>query len=139
MLPFQVFQWQIGLNSIRGMKLLIAIATSIFVCGCEPSTKDVTHGYRLERFDENGQYYVIAPKDLSGGGVFDGTIEQIGWNQDWILARVTRLYHGDTNGWYALDLKTKRMVGPIQESELRANPALSKIKCRDAETVWAGH
>ena len=73
-------------------------------------------------------YYVIDLKDTPGGGVFDGTVDQIGWNQNWILARVTRLYHGDTNGWYVLDVKTKRVIGPIQESELSANAEWSHIE-----------
>ena len=115
---------------------LFVVAGSLLFCGCEPSTVKLTHGYRLERFDENGKYYVIASEDLSGGGVFDGTIEQIGWDQDWILARVTRLYHGDTNGWYALDLKSKHIIGPIQESDVKTNAAWSKIDCRDAEQVF---
>src|SRR5258705_226805 len=106
MSPFRGFHSQIGLNFTHGMKHSIAtavlalglvVAGSLLFCGCQPSTVKLTQGYRLERFDENGKYYVIAPGDLSGGGVFDGTVEQIGWNHDWILARVIRLYHGDTN------------------------------------------
>jgi hypothetical protein len=116
--------------------LALVVAGSLLFCGCEPSTVKLTQGYRLERFDENGKYYVISPENLPGGGVFDGTVEQIGWNQDWILARVTKLYHGDTNGWYALDLKTRHVVGPIQESDVKTNAAWSKIGCRDAEQVF---
>lgn len=93
----------------------------------------------MERFNENGKHYLISPEnDLSGGGVFDGTVEEIGWNQDWILARVTRLAQSDTNGWYALDLKTKHVVGPIQESEVKTNAAWSKIDCRESEQVFSG-
>ena len=127
-----------------GMKLLIAtaaivrvlvVAGSILLCGCGPSATKLAQGYKLERFDENGKYYVTAPEDLSGGGVFDGTVERIGWNQNWILARVTRLYHGDTNGWYALNLKTKQVIGPVQESELSSNVEWSRIKCYAPEVV----
>lgn len=118
--------------------LALVVAGSLLFCGCQPSTVKLTQGYRLERFDENGKYYVIAPENLPGGGVFDGTVEQIGWNQDWILARVTRLYQGDTNGWYVLDLKTGHVVGPIQESDLRTNVAWSKIDCRESGQVFSG-
>jgi hypothetical protein len=118
------------------MKLLIAsVAASLLFCGCEPSAMNLGHGYRLERFDENGKYYVMTVNDLSGGGIFDGTVEQIGWNQKWALARVTRLYHGDTNGWYALNMETKQVIGPIQESELSANVEWSHIKCSAPEQV----
>lgn len=136
MSTFQGFRWQTGLDSTRGMKLLIAsVAASVCLCGCEPSTKNLVGGYKLERFAENGMYYVIDLKDTPGGGTFDGTVDQIGWNENWILARVTRLYHGDTNGWYAMDVKAKRVIGPIQESELSANMEWSHIKCSAPELI----
>ena len=93
----------------------------------------------MERFQENGMYYLIDPKDdQPGGGVFDGTVHKIGWNQDWILAWIRRLATIDTNGWYALNLKTKQVIGPIQESDLKTNPALSKIECHDSADVFSG-
>jgi hypothetical protein len=116
--------------------LWVATFGSLIFCGCEPRTVKLTHGYRLERFDENGKYYVIDSKDLPGGGVFDGTIEEIGWNQDWMLARVTRLSNRDTNGWYALDLNTKRIIGPIQEADIKTNAVWSKIAWRDPQQVF---
>lgn len=112
-----------------------AVAASLTLCGCEPSTKKLVNGYRLERFDENGLYYVIAPGAEIGGGVFDGTVDQIGWNQKWILARVTRIYRGDTNGWYALDVNAKRVIGPLQESELKTNAEWSQVQCSSPELV----
>jgi hypothetical protein len=98
-------------SAVRNLLVIL----SLFVCGCDqPSTK-LTHGYKLERFQENGKYYVIYPADEpTGGGVFDGTIEEVGWDQTWIVARVTRLASCDTNGWYALNLKTKQITGPFQ-------------------------
>jgi hypothetical protein len=111
----------------------------IFLCfGCSNS-KTITAGDALERFQENGMYYLIDPKnDGPGGGVFDGTVEKIGWNQDWILARIIRLYGGDTNGWYALNLKTKQVIGPIPQNDLETNASLSRIECRDSAAVFAG-
>jgi hypothetical protein len=99
----------------------------------------IAGGYALERFQENGMYYLIdSTKDMPGGGVFDGTVHKIGWNQEWVLAWVRRLYHGDTNGWYALNLKTKQVIGPIQESDLQTNSGFSRIKCRDSADVFSG-
>ncbi|HWD93049.1 MAG TPA: hypothetical protein VG938_11960 [Verrucomicrobiae bacterium] len=118
--------------------LIVSIVACLFFCGCKPSTKHLVQDYKLERFDENGKYYVIASEDLSGGGVFDGTVEQLGFDQNWILARVNRLYQGDTNGWYVLNLKTKQVVGPIQESDLKTNAAWTKIEYHDPEQVFSG-
>src|SRR5438034_1367033 len=106
--------FQIGPKLMNGMNRLTVTAallacslfTSLFLCGCGNATKRLVDSCRLERFNENGKYYLVTSKnDLSGGGVFDGTVEEIGWSQDWVLARITRLSPSDTNGWYALDLK----------------------------------
>jgi hypothetical protein len=119
------------------MKLLIvsSLAASLFLGGCESSTKDLVGGYRLQRFDQDGDYCVVAPNDPAGGWVFDGTIDQVGWNQNWILARVRKFYLGDTNGWYALNVRTKRVFGPVGESELSANKEWSQINCCPPELV----
>lgn len=115
---------------MSGKKLILALASSILLCGCGQPTK-LTGGYTLE-CSENGQYYVVAPgTTLDIGGVFEGTIEMIGWNDVWILAKVNRIYDGDPDGWYALNVKTKQIRGPLRPSELKADPVLSQIQCHD--------
>jgi len=114
------------------------LITSLLLCSCsrEPP-KRLVDRYRLECFSENGKYYVVeAGKPLTGGGVFDGTVEEIGWNAEWILARVNRIYRGDTNGWYALDVKTRQITGPFHESDLKRRPALSTIRCRSSSEIF---
>jgi hypothetical protein len=132
----------IKLKFVDGMKrrTLGIVLSSLLLTGCNQSTRKLVGGYSLERFDEGGtSYYLEAPGyELDGGGVLDGTIQEIGWNQDWILARVNRLYGGDTNGWYALNLKTKQISGPLREFDLKTNSALSGIKCRVAVDVFTG-
>ena len=117
-----------GVEQLCGMKLLI-VAASILLCGCDPATRGLAHGYRLEISQESGDYYVTSPDDLYGIGIFEGTVQQIGWNENWILARVMKCSHGDTNGWYALDLRTRQVLGPIPETELGTNVWWSQIKC----------
>jgi len=138
MLRLNPYGWTIGRNFIHGMKALIAtaVAASIILCGCEPSRKHLVNGYKLERFQENGLYYVVGADDLSGGGVFEGTVQQIGWNSNWILAAVTKNYHGDTNGWYALDVKARRVTGPI--GDVSTNAEWSRIRCVPPENVFRG-
>jgi len=122
-------------------RLIAAAAISFLLCGCNPSHRQLSGGYYLERFDEGGtSYYVGAPgKALDGGGVFDGTVQEIGWNKDWILARVRRIYRGDPDGWYLLNVKTGQIAGPLQSSELKTNSALSSIKTVQPATVFSGN
>jgi len=113
---------------------------SLLLSGCNPSHRQLSGHYYLDRFDEGGtSYYVGAPgKALDGGGVFDGTVQEVGWNKDWILARVKRIYRGDPDGWYLLNVKTGQITGPLQTSELKTNPALSNIKTLQPAAVFAG-
>jgi hypothetical protein len=117
---------------MTGLKHSIAIV--VFVLSMLPGCRNLSHGqlpggYYLERFDEGGVSYYLGAKGkpVSGGGVFDGTLQEIGWNEDWILARVTRCYRGDPDGWYALNVKTGQITGPLQDAELKKNPAFSHI------------
>lgn len=107
--------------------ILSVVVSSLLLTGCNQSSRKLVDGYSLERFDEGGtSYYLVAPGyELGGGGILDGTIEEIGWDQNWIVARVNRLYQGDTNGWYALNIKTKQISGPLEESQLKTNSTLS--------------
>ena len=82
----------------------------------------------MEDFEDSGKFYLMADRyQKSGGGVFDGTIEEIGWDEKWIVARVKRIYHGDPDGWYAVNVQTHQVRGPLAESELKTNTELSKI------------
>jgi hypothetical protein len=84
--------------------------------------------YWLEHF-ESGQYYVRGPVETQGGVTFDGTIQQIGWTDRSILARVTRIYRGDSDGWYALNVSTGEIRGPLSESDIASDESLSGIRC----------
>jgi hypothetical protein len=119
---------------------LATAAISFLLCGCGQSHQQLSGGYYLERFDEGGTSYYVGSsgKPVNGGGVFDGTVQEIGWNEDWILARVNRLYHGDTNGWYVLNVKTGQVLGPFQASEVKANSAFSNIKIVQPSILFGG-
>lgn len=122
---------------MSGTKLFLLLVISALISGCGQEKKTIASGYELERF-ESGKYYLRTRGDTSLGGTFDGTIEQIGWNKSFILARVNRLYQGDSNGWYLLDLRTRVVRGPISESELTTNAAISTIRAHECESLLEG-
>ena len=111
---------------------LAGVAISLLLVGCNQDRRPLSGRYYLERLVEGGtSYYVIDPEARNdGGGVFDGTVEEIGWNQDWIVARVKRIFHGDPSGWFALNLKTNEVSGPFEDTELKTNPSFANIKMR---------
>lgn len=121
------------------MKHLIASAViSVLLFGCDQDRRTLSGQYYLERLIEGGtSYYVIDPKSRGDvGGVFDGTVEEIGWNQDWILARIKRIYHGDVSGWYALNVKTKQITGPFQGMEVKRDPNFANINLKQPADLF---
>ena len=130
----------IGHKYMHGSKRLIAVVVlSFFTCSCNQDLRRLPAGYSLERFSEGPtHYYVLGPSAESehGGGAFNGIILEIGWNEDWILARVKR-NDGQPNGWYVLNPKTKKITGPFDEAQLKSKPELSNIKIRKpASFFW---
>jgi hypothetical protein len=129
---------------MTGIKPLVVVAVALISCllyGCDRPLRQLSGGYYLERFDEGGaSFFVETPgKSTNGGGVFDGSVREIGWNDDLILARVNRVYNGDPDGWYVLYIKTGRISGPLQLSELKANSAFSSIKTMEPKEVFSRH
>jgi len=152
-------KWQKSCLGGLGLLLVASVSLPLFLVGivflnalAGHPTKPLTGGYFLLRFEEGNppNYYVETrnknAKDIrfengdaphiDGGGVFEGTIKEIGWNENWILAWVKRLSNGDPNGWYALNVKTRVISGPIPESELKTNAEFSKIKTLPSEVVF---
>jgi hypothetical protein len=94
----------------------------------------LTGGYVLEFSEDQSICWVKHGRGsvmTSGGGTFDGTIEQIGWNDRFILAKVRRIYRGDPDGWYVLSVKSGEVRGPLSEQTIAADSTLRGIQCFD--------
>ena len=98
----------------------------------------LTGGYYLERFPENKRFYVRIKGDKSLGGQFDGTILQIGYSKQIILAEVNRLYDGDKDGWYYLHVDTGVIKGPVSHEQIKQNKALANIVVVSAKDAFKG-
>ena len=129
---------------MNGKKSLIAIAAISLVaaCGCSDvdifsrDQKQLVKGYRLEKLPENQRFYVRKKGDESPGGVFDGTIVRIGWNNDYILAEVDRLFGGDRDGWYSVETKSGALAGPLTSQEVTNQAHLRSIRCVSPQVVF---
>ena len=93
-----------------------------------PNSQRLPGGYVLELF-ESGKYYLRhRGGTIDGGGTFDGTVEEIGWTEDQVLARINRLYDGDPDGWYALSIRTGNVRGPLSPDDIAADASLRVIR-----------
>jgi hypothetical protein len=118
-------------------KFIVLCCASLLVWGCSGNSVKVGKGLYLERFPENGKFYLRTRFDDSIGGVMDGVIYKIGWDNDFIIADVKRLYHGDPSGWYYFDLRNRTVGGPILEKELKTDPRFMRIYVEPSEVVFS--
>jgi len=116
--------------TVRRVFFLTLVGASIALwCLSSFNSRRLPGGYSLEWFDENGKYYVTGEGSPDAGGAFDGTINQIGWKDSEILANVTRIYRGDRDGWYVLDVKTRVIRGPLSDADVAGDAMPCKIQC----------
>jgi len=69
-----------------------------------------------------------------GGGVLEGGVEKIGWNDQYIVALRHATFRGDPDGWMKIDVHTKQITGPISEGD--AIMLLSNQHPRVAKVAW---
>ncbi len=111
----------------------------VFICDCSlcynadiHEKRRITGRYFLYRCTEGGPKHYYLHKgiwDMSPGGVFEGTIQEIGWNKDWIVVKVQRLCGIDPSGWYVLNVKRGSVMAPITYENLAKNTNWASIKC----------
>ena len=118
-------------NAMRCLALLIVL---VCASGCNPSQRKVDGAYRLERFDENGKFYLEkSGVEETGGGCIDGTVEEIGWTNGIIFAKRYATYRGDPDGWMVIDVAKQSMIGPLPEAEFRQKyPSVQTLSPEDA-------
>lgn len=99
-----------------------AILVASLASGCvdqDPlglSRRTLIEPYTLER-SEGDIYYIQKSGSLqNGGGVLEGTVEEIGWTNGFIFARRFALMRGDhasPDGWMIIDVAKGQLSGPI--------------------------
>ena len=105
--------------------------------GCDTSSKKLTGGYKLLRFDEGGLYYLVAPgKGFDGVGYLEGVIRQIAWDQNFILADVDKCYGGDVDGWYAVNVQSGKILGPLSDDDLKGKYAALRARARSGDDAF---
>ena len=129
-------QWfaQVQKSQLAAMRSTIMVLL-LLLAGCFPfgtEQRTISGDYRLER-SEDGETFYLAEKGRphSGGGVLEGTVEQIGWNDRFVAVKRQSLVRGDPNsrdGWMIIDLKTKIITGPFSDTESGTIPNFQECK-----------
>ena len=93
------------------ISVLIILAVFVFT-QCHNNRKKLSGDYYLDRFIDGGVFYLEDSKNPQQGGILEGVIQELGYNNQWIVAYVLKQYGGDKDGWYVIDVKNKSISGP---------------------------
>ena len=121
---------------------VIPFLSLLILCSCQDwdlfggsLDRTISGAYGLHYF-ETGEYYINGPGGSSSGGVLRGTVVELGWGKDTILAKRKANFGGDPDGWMVIDVPSQKIKGPVSENERSTDPLLSKIKTYPPETAW---
>lgn len=93
-----------------------------------------TH-YALCRWEDGKTFYLVLDgQEPSGGGVIDGAVEMMGYNNDVIVARRYATFRGDPDGWMVVDVKRKSARGPVADEEVKA--MFPTLQLKSAKDEW---
>ena len=122
------------------IKILLGLFVSVVFSACGDQNIHLPGGYVLERYSENGKYYVLGPdgKDDDIAGAFDGIVSEIAWDDRTILANVRKSYRGDSDGYYWIDIKTRNLSGPISEKAIHSDARLRNLTLKSCDKVLRG-
>jgi hypothetical protein len=122
-------------------RLLISIAVlMVALSGCDIDLFNLgcreigSSGYSLCRSDDGATVFYLEPNHQapSGGGVLDGTVQSIGWNDKVIVASRQATFRGDPDGLMVVDLASKQIAGPLDPSAVaKTYPTIRLAKASD--------
>ncbi len=131
------------------MKRLLTLILTL-VCstpGCsDRASRRVTRGYCLDRMFD-GDHYNLTPCGVTGGlrgktdnGPLDGVVEQIGWDERYVVAFRRAIAHSDGDGWMILDTEAHAVRGPLSDvqwaEERQREPALRQLTVHPVDDAW---
>lgn len=123
--------------------LLLLLAIFVLETGCDVDVfnsdcrKVGLSGYWLCREDSGPTVYYLerVGKAASGGGVLDGVVRTIGWNNEVIVARRYATYRGDADGLMVVNVAARSVECPIESGTI--SKRYPKLKQLSASKAWA--
>lgn len=103
-------------------KAVLYLLMTFFCIAClfdGGSKKQIVGSCYLHQWEGGTPYYVVeggwgVP---DGGGVLEGTVTELCWNEDYIFANRKSTFGGDVNGWMIIDVDRHEVKGPFTNEE----------------------
>ena len=118
--------------------ILFCLSSCLFDGG---SRNKITDNYYLHRWEGGAPFYIVNKwGDINGGGLIEGTVQKIGWNEDYIFVKRKATFGGDPDGWMIIDVNANRITGPFTDEEfINKQKELSEnneIEIYDPAEAW---
>jgi hypothetical protein len=128
-----------GSAAIFLLSLLLSLG---LLAGCDQdpfgrSTRHLAGPYSLLRWEDGTTFYVTsAAETFAGGGALGGTVDSIGWNASYILARRIATFRGDPDGWMLIDVNQGKIRGPFSDAEFAQLSEAKGMRIVAAAEAW---
>ena len=125
-------------------KTLIYLFVILFFSGClfdGGSKKKIVGDYYLHRWEGGTPFYIDNKwGQPDGGGLIEGTVQEIGWNEDYIFAKRKSTFGGDPSGWMIIDVNKGKIMGSFTDEEFEGKQkeilGHQEIKKYPPKKVW---
>lgn len=100
------------------------------------STRDVAGSYKLQQWEDGQTYYLKGPSKISNEahGAIEGTVGEIGWNDDFIL--VWQNECGSGRGWRLINLSDNSVSILISKEDIENDSRTAGITTYPAKELW---
>ena len=109
-------------------------------CDLLVPTKRLPGPYSLVQFDGERYYVVKEGVKFGGGGVLQGSVGALGWNDRYIVGKRFAMRSDLRSGWMIIDVQTSEIKGPFTEDEfaeaVRQDSSLASIKIWPVAEAW---
>ena len=120
----------------------IEIAMVLLLTACDVDlfgndTREIAGPYALRHSDEAARYFIRGgSRHESSDWAVDGSVLQIGWDQQHILVQREAFAGADT-AWVVVDVGARTVSGPLSEAAARRLPGIAALRAIPAADAWA--
>lgn len=118
------------------------IALILVFLGCDQdpfrlNRRKVAGIYFLQRWEDGKIYYLEAKNgEHTGGGVLNGTVTLIGWNENYIIAKRHSIFRGDPDGWMIINVQQQSIEGPLSDENIKTRMETKGMHFIMPEEAW---
>jgi len=124
----------------RSLVLYVIMLALLVGCDQDPfgfNEKEISGNYLLEIWEDGSTYYIIEKGvERDGGGVIDGTVLEIGWSEDFIIAKRYANFRGDLDGWMIVDVRREAVEGPFTDEAIKTKSQAQGMDFMSAQEAW---